>query len=236
MTVTGYASDRALVDADWAQAHLTDPKVRFVEVDVDTTAYSQGHIPGAVGWDWTSQLSDGVRRDIASREDFSDLLSKSGIGPGHDDRPVRRQQQLVRGLGLLAAQAVRPQRRPDPQRRSQVLARQRAAAHRRRAEPRRNRLPAAASADDALRAYPRRHPAAARRGGARPRRRPLAGRVQRRDHRSARHDRDRSASRPHPRRRVDPVGPDRPRGWHVQEPPTSSRRCTRRRASRPTRT
>jgi thiosulfate/3-mercaptopyruvate sulfurtransferase len=81
MTVTGYASDRALVDADWAQAHLTDPNVRFVEVDVDTTAYSQGHIPGAVGWDWTSQLSDGVRRDLASREDFSALLSRSGIGP-----------------------------------------------------------------------------------------------------------------------------------------------------------
>ena len=81
MTVTGYASDRVLVDADWAQAHLSDPNVRFVEVDVDTTAYSQGHLPGAVGWDWTSQLSDGVRRDLASREDFSALLSKSGIGP-----------------------------------------------------------------------------------------------------------------------------------------------------------
>ena len=81
MTVTGYASDRVLVDADWAKAHLNDPTVRFVEVDVDTTAYSQGHIPGAVGWDWTSQLSDGVRRDLASREDFSALLSKSGIGP-----------------------------------------------------------------------------------------------------------------------------------------------------------
>ncbi len=81
MTATGYASDRVLVDADWAQAHLTDPAVRFVEVDVDTTAYSQGHIPGAVGWDWTSQLSDGVRRDLASRDDFSTLLSESGIGP-----------------------------------------------------------------------------------------------------------------------------------------------------------
>ena len=81
MTATGYASDRVLVDADWAQAHLTDPAVRFVEVDVDTTAYSQGHIPGAVGWDWTSQLSDGVRRDLASRDDFSTLVSESGIGP-----------------------------------------------------------------------------------------------------------------------------------------------------------
>ena len=81
MTVPGYATDRVLVDADWAKAHLDDPNVQFVEVDVDTTAYSQGHIPGAVGWDWTSQLSDGVRRDLASRADFSELLSRSGIGP-----------------------------------------------------------------------------------------------------------------------------------------------------------
>ncbi len=79
MTVSGYAKD-VLVDADWAQAHLTDPSVRFVEVDVDTTAYEQGHIPGAVAWNWTSQLSDGLRRDLVSREDFSTLLSASGIG------------------------------------------------------------------------------------------------------------------------------------------------------------
>jgi thiosulfate/3-mercaptopyruvate sulfurtransferase len=71
----------ALVDANWAQAHLADPKVRFVEVDVDTTAYEQSHLPGAIAWNWTSQLADGVRRDIASREDFSRLLSESGIGP-----------------------------------------------------------------------------------------------------------------------------------------------------------
>src|SRR4029450_9864327 len=71
----------ALVDAVWAKAHLADPNVRFVEVDVDTTAYEQSPIPGAVPRHWTSQLSDGVRRDIASREDFSTLLSESGIGP-----------------------------------------------------------------------------------------------------------------------------------------------------------
>ena len=80
MTVPGYATD-ALVDATWAQAHLQDPGVRFVEVDVDTTAYEQSHLPGAVGWNWTSQLADGVRRDISSREEFSRLLRGSGIGP-----------------------------------------------------------------------------------------------------------------------------------------------------------
>ncbi len=81
MTVSGYAKDDVLVSADWAKAHLDDPAIRFVEVDVDTTAYDQSHIPGAVGWNWTSQLSDGVRRDIATRAEFSELLSSSGIGP-----------------------------------------------------------------------------------------------------------------------------------------------------------
>ena len=67
------------MDAAWAQKHLDDPKVRLVEVDVDTSSYEQSHIPGAVGWNWNSQLSDGIRRDIASREDFSALLQRSGI-------------------------------------------------------------------------------------------------------------------------------------------------------------
>ncbi|HVA85737.1 MAG TPA: sulfurtransferase [Candidatus Saccharimonadales bacterium] len=74
-------STDVLVDSTWAQGHLNDPKVRFVEVDVDTSAYDQSHIPGAVGWNWTSQLSDGIRRDIANREEFSKLLGESGIGP-----------------------------------------------------------------------------------------------------------------------------------------------------------
>jgi len=78
--MTAYAKN-VLVDADWARAHIDDPNVRFVEVDVDTAAYDEGHIPGAVAWNWTSQLSDGVRRDIVSREDLGKLLSESGIGP-----------------------------------------------------------------------------------------------------------------------------------------------------------
>jgi thiosulfate/3-mercaptopyruvate sulfurtransferase len=78
--MTAYARN-VLVDADWAEQHLADPGVRFVEVDVDTAAYAEGHIPGAVGWNWTSQLSDGIRRDIVSREELEKLLSDSGIGP-----------------------------------------------------------------------------------------------------------------------------------------------------------
>jgi thiosulfate/3-mercaptopyruvate sulfurtransferase len=78
--MTAFAKD-VLVDTDWAQAHLDDPNVRFVEVDVDTNAYAEGHLKGAVAWNWTSQLSDGLRRDIVSREELAKLLSESGIGP-----------------------------------------------------------------------------------------------------------------------------------------------------------
>ncbi len=78
--MTDPAASHVLVDAAWAQAHLDDPAVRFVEVDVDTTSYDQGHLPGAVGWSWTSQLRDGVRRDILGPADFSKLLSAGGIG------------------------------------------------------------------------------------------------------------------------------------------------------------
>ncbi len=79
--MSDYAKPAALVSAEWAQQHLDDPSVRFVEVDVDTEAYRQGHLPSAVGWNWQTQLSDGIRRDIVSSDELAELLSVSGIGP-----------------------------------------------------------------------------------------------------------------------------------------------------------
>ena len=78
----GYAHPEVLVDTEWVAAHKDDSRVKLVEVDVDTTAYDEGHIPGAVAWNWTSQLSDNVRRDILSREDLSQLAGQSGISQG----------------------------------------------------------------------------------------------------------------------------------------------------------
>jgi thiosulfate/3-mercaptopyruvate sulfurtransferase len=75
-----YAHPEALVDTDWVASHLKDDKVRIVEVDVDTTQYEKGHIPGAIGFNWQSQLNDPVRRDILSKKAVEELLSKSGIG------------------------------------------------------------------------------------------------------------------------------------------------------------
>ena len=53
-----------LVTTDWVAQHATDAGVRVVEVDVDTTAYDQGHVPGAAGWNWTTDLCDTLVRDI----------------------------------------------------------------------------------------------------------------------------------------------------------------------------
>jgi thiosulfate/3-mercaptopyruvate sulfurtransferase len=68
-----------LVTTDWALEHLNDANTRFVEVDVDTTQYEQGHLPGAVAFNWQSQLQDQVARDIISQDSLEKLLSSVGI-------------------------------------------------------------------------------------------------------------------------------------------------------------
>jgi 3-mercaptopyruvate sulfurtransferase SseA len=56
-----YANPAALVTTEWVAEHGNDPNVRLLEVDVDTSAYGQGHIAGAVGINWTTQLGDPIR-------------------------------------------------------------------------------------------------------------------------------------------------------------------------------
>jgi thiosulfate/3-mercaptopyruvate sulfurtransferase len=75
-----------LVDADWVEAHLDDPKVVLVEVDEDVSAYDKGHIRGAVRVDWKQDLQDPVRRDFVNKEQFEALLSSRGIA--NDDTVV----------------------------------------------------------------------------------------------------------------------------------------------------
>jgi thiosulfate/3-mercaptopyruvate sulfurtransferase len=69
-----------LVDADWVEAHLDDPKVAVVEVDEDTSAYEKNHIRNAIRIDWKRDLQDPVRRDFVNKEQFEALLSERGIG------------------------------------------------------------------------------------------------------------------------------------------------------------
>ncbi|HUI77405.1 MAG TPA: sulfurtransferase [Bryobacteraceae bacterium] len=76
-----YAHPEVLVSTEWVASHASDPNVRIAEVDVDTKAYDEGHVPGALGWAWNTQLCDTLRRDILSKEQFEELMSSSGVAP-----------------------------------------------------------------------------------------------------------------------------------------------------------
>jgi thiosulfate/3-mercaptopyruvate sulfurtransferase len=68
-----------LVTTDWVAEHATDAGLRVVEVDVDTTSYDQGHVPGAAGWNWNTELCDTLVRDIVPVQKLEELLGKTGI-------------------------------------------------------------------------------------------------------------------------------------------------------------
>jgi thiosulfate/3-mercaptopyruvate sulfurtransferase len=77
----GYANPDALVETDWLQDHLDDAGIRVIEVDEDTTAYEKGHIPGAAGWNWKTDLHAAVGRDYVDQAGLSELLRAAGVGP-----------------------------------------------------------------------------------------------------------------------------------------------------------
>lgn len=74
-----YAHPEVLVTTDWVAQHGSDAGIRLVEVDVDTAAYDEGHISGAVGLNWQTQLCDQVRRDILTKDQFEQLCRDNGI-------------------------------------------------------------------------------------------------------------------------------------------------------------
>lgn len=74
-----YVHPEVLVSTSWVSEHTDDPKVKLIEVDVDTTSYEKGHIRNAVGWNWQSDLQDRIVRDVVDPMTFAELCAKSGI-------------------------------------------------------------------------------------------------------------------------------------------------------------
>jgi thiosulfate/3-mercaptopyruvate sulfurtransferase len=79
--MNGYAYPEVLVETDWVKANLGKPGIKLVEIDVDTQAYDAGHIHGAVGINWQTELQDQVGRDIIGKEPFEKLVGGAGISP-----------------------------------------------------------------------------------------------------------------------------------------------------------
>ena len=73
------AHPESIVSTEWVADNLENSNVVLLEVDVDTAAYDQGHIPGAVGLNWSTQLNDQLTRDILTREQMESLMGESGI-------------------------------------------------------------------------------------------------------------------------------------------------------------
>ena len=78
----GYAKD-VLVDTQWVQDHLEDDSIRIVEVDENSALYAEAHIPGAIGFDWKTDLQDQVQRDVLDAESFGELFGSKGISNDH---------------------------------------------------------------------------------------------------------------------------------------------------------
>jgi thiosulfate/3-mercaptopyruvate sulfurtransferase len=76
-----YAHSEVLVETDWVKANLERRGVKLVEVDVDTRSYDAGHIRGAIGFNWRTDLQDQVGRDIIGKEAFEKLVGGAGISP-----------------------------------------------------------------------------------------------------------------------------------------------------------
>jgi thiosulfate/3-mercaptopyruvate sulfurtransferase len=80
--VSEYAKD-VLVETSWVQEHLDDPSIRIVEVDENPALYAEAHVPGAIGFDWRTDLQDQVKRDFLGPEEFGALFGARGISDDH---------------------------------------------------------------------------------------------------------------------------------------------------------
>lgn len=74
--------DEVLITVDELENKLSDPSIKIVEVDEDTTLYEKGHIAGAVSWDWATDLHEPLRREFIGEQELVDLFTRSGIGEG----------------------------------------------------------------------------------------------------------------------------------------------------------
>jgi thiosulfate/3-mercaptopyruvate sulfurtransferase len=77
--MAAYPNSPFLVETEWLASNSGNPGIRIVEVDEDPTAYSGGHIPGAIPWHWRDDLHDPLRRDFINAHGLRDLLMRSGI-------------------------------------------------------------------------------------------------------------------------------------------------------------
>ena len=214
--MSNYLHPEVLVTTDWVADHMKDPKVKLVEVDVDTTSYDKGHVAGAIGWNWQTQLCDRVRRDVVDPRSFAELCSNAGIKP--EDTVIfygdNNNWFAAWAFWQFKLHGHKDARLMNGGRKKWEL--EKRPAHDR-----------ARQGDEVELSHPadgRLHPRLSPRGGrggwdkpGQPCRRALAGRVYRQDPGASGPERNLPARRAHSRRQEHSVGQVGERRWHVQK-------------------
>ena len=77
--MSGYRYPEVLATAKWTAARLNDREPRLIEVDVDTTSYDQGPIPGAVGWNRKTKLKETMKVPYRFTQAFGALVGVVGL-------------------------------------------------------------------------------------------------------------------------------------------------------------
>jgi len=73
-------AQQVLVDTETVSKNLGNNSLKIVEVDYDPeNAYRAGHLQGASLIWWKRDINDPITRDIISKSQFEDLLSRNGI-------------------------------------------------------------------------------------------------------------------------------------------------------------
>jgi len=104
--MSDYAHPDSLVTTGWVAEHLSDPKVKLIEVDVDTTSYDKGHIKGAIGLNWQTQLCDRVRQ-LRKKKGWTleQLSTACGVSRSMLSQIERNQANPTLGVAFRIAQA-----------------------------------------------------------------------------------------------------------------------------------
>lgn len=79
LSLPALANSPFLVSTDWLEKNLSNPKVKVIEVSVVPGVYERGHIPGAVNFEWHTDLVDPVRRDIVNQANLEKKLRAAGV-------------------------------------------------------------------------------------------------------------------------------------------------------------
>ncbi len=84
--MSSYAQD-VLVETDWLAQRARDSNVRVFEVDVDTSAYEQGHVAGAIGLNWKTDLQQQPVRDLIDKKQLEATNTGRPLTPSRAGLP-----------------------------------------------------------------------------------------------------------------------------------------------------